>query len=166
MDNLFHRVSVRQFKDQPVEEEKIKEMLHAGMQAPSAGNQRPLVFYVVTNKDTIQALSKVSKHSACAAGAPLIIALACRKEKLSFPEKIQQDMALCAGNVWLEADNLGLGGVYLGVYPEEERMANTRAAIDLPEEYDPFCLLAIGYPARPMRPQQNRFDETRIHYIK
>jgi nitroreductase len=75
-------------------------------------------------------------------------------------------MALCAGNVWLEADNLGLGGVYLGVYPEEERMANTRAAIDLPEEYDPFCLLAIGYPERPMRPQQNRFDETRIHYIK
>ena len=64
MDNLFHRVSVRQFKDQPVEEEKIKEMLHAGMQAPSAGNQRPWVFYVVTNKDTIQALSKVSKHSA------------------------------------------------------------------------------------------------------
>lgn len=34
-------------------------------------------------------------------------------------------MALCAGNVWLEADNLGLGGVYLGVYPEEERMTNT-----------------------------------------
>ena len=98
MDNLFHRVSVRQFKDQPVEEEKIKEMLHAGMQAPSAGNQRPWVFYVVTNKDTIQALSKVSKHSACAAGAPLIIALACRKEKLSFPEKIQRSAPATSGS--------------------------------------------------------------------
>ena len=134
MDNLFHRVS-RQFKDQPVEEEKIKEMLHAGMQAPSAGNQRPWVFYVVTNKDTIQALSKVSRHSACAAGAPLIIALACRKEKLSFPEKIQQDMALCAGNVWLEADNQGLGGVYLA-WPIREQhstfLKNTILSVCLP----------------------------------
>jgi len=46
MNEIFHRVSIRRFTDQPVEKEKIMWILRAGMQAPSTGNQQPWEFYV------------------------------------------------------------------------------------------------------------------------
>ena len=54
MDSIFHRVSIRKFQDKPVEPEKIEKLLRAAMAAPSAGNQQPWEFYVVTNRDLIQ----------------------------------------------------------------------------------------------------------------
>ena len=54
MADLFHRVSIRKYQDRPVEREKIVEILRAAMAAPSAKNQQPWEFYVVTNKDLIQ----------------------------------------------------------------------------------------------------------------
>ena len=49
MNSIFHRISVRKYEDNPVEKEKIMEILKAGMQAPSACNQQPREFYVVTD---------------------------------------------------------------------------------------------------------------------
>ena len=57
MDSIFHRVSIRKFQDKTVEPEKIEKLLRAAMAAPSAGNQQPWEFYVVTNRDLIQKLA-------------------------------------------------------------------------------------------------------------
>ena len=56
MDSIFHRISVRKYQDRPVEREKIEQILRAAMQAPSATNQQPWEFYVVTNRDRLKAL--------------------------------------------------------------------------------------------------------------
>ena len=53
MENIFHRVSIRKYEDKPVEKEKLLQILKAGMQAPSACNQQPWEFYVVTDKEKI-----------------------------------------------------------------------------------------------------------------
>ena len=50
MNSIFHRVSIRKFQDKPVEPEKIETLLRAAMAAPSARNQQPWEFYVVTIK--------------------------------------------------------------------------------------------------------------------
>ena len=50
MDAMFHRSSIRKFQNRPVEEAKIREILKAAMQAPSAGNQQPWEFYIVTDE--------------------------------------------------------------------------------------------------------------------
>lgn len=60
MNAIFHRVSIRKYKEQEVEQEKIERMLRAAMAAPSACNQQPWEYYVVTNKNKIEALSKTS----------------------------------------------------------------------------------------------------------
>ena len=60
MENIFHRVSIRKYQDRPVEREKIVEILRAAMAAPSAKNQQPWEFYVITKKDTLEKLSKAS----------------------------------------------------------------------------------------------------------
>ena len=54
MNEIFSRVSIRKFTNQPVEREKIVTMLRAAMQAPSAHNQQPWEFYVVSDKDKLE----------------------------------------------------------------------------------------------------------------
>ena len=58
MDSIFHRISVRRYEDKHVEKEKLMQILRAGMQAPSACNQQPWEFYVVTNPEKIK-LTKI-----------------------------------------------------------------------------------------------------------
>ena len=80
MKEIFERVSIRKYEDRPVEEEKIRQILKAAMAAPSAGNQQPWEFYVITRKETLEALSKVSPYASCLAGAPLGIAAVYRED--------------------------------------------------------------------------------------
>ncbi len=49
MNNLFTCVSIRKFQPKLIEPEKLEAILRAAMQAPSAANQQPWEFYVVTN---------------------------------------------------------------------------------------------------------------------
>ena len=94
MNSIFHRISVRKYEDKPVEKEKIMEILKAGMQAPSACNQQPWEFYVVTDKEKIQKLSKVTPYTGCAAGAPAVIVPVYHTEGLVAPSFAQIDMAI------------------------------------------------------------------------
>ena len=73
MNSIFHRISVRKYEDRPVEKEKIMEILRTGMQAPSVCNQQPWEFYVVTDKEKIQKLSKVTPYTGCAAGPRTVL---------------------------------------------------------------------------------------------
>lgn len=164
MDSIFHRISVRKFQDKPVEDEKILQILRAGMQAPSAKNDQPWEFYVVRDAKLIEALSHSTPYSRCAAGAPVVIVPVYRKSELFEPEMSQINMAIAQENIWLETDALGLGGVWIGIAPFESRMEEVRKILNIPEELTVFSLFPLGYPAE-SREQQDRFEESRIHYI-
>lgn len=73
MNSVFHRVSIRRFQDKTVEKEKTEAILRAAMQAPSAANQQPWEFYVVTDKEKILALSRTNPNARAAANAPAVI---------------------------------------------------------------------------------------------
>ena len=164
MKEIYHRVSIRKFLDKPVEQDKILQILKASMQAPSACNQQPWEFYVVTNKETIQALSKATPYSSPCASAPVVIVPVYRTDNLPAPMYAPIDLSIAQENMWLKTDALGLGGVWIGVCPQEERMEMVAKILDLPNNLKAFSLFPLGYPAE-QREQQNRFDETRIHYI-
>ena len=163
MNSIFHRISVRKYEDRPVEKEKIMEILKAGMQAPSACNQQPWEFFVVIDKEKIQKLSKVTPYTGCAAGAPVVIVPVYHTEGLVAPSFAQIDMAIAQQNIWLETDEIGLGGVWLGIAPIEERMKEVEEIVGIPEDQRAFAIFPLGYPAEE-RAQQDRFDESRIHF--
>ena len=165
MENIFHRVSIRKYEDKPVEKEKILQILKAGMQAPSACNQQPWEFYVVTDKEKILELSKATPYSGCAAGAPVVIVPVYRKEGLPVQDMAQIDMSIAQENIWLETDALGLGGVWIGIAPMEERMEEVHKLLELPKEVAVFSLFALGYPAE-SRAQEDRFHPERIHFLE
>lgn len=164
MDNIFHRVSIRRFQDKPVEKEKTEAILRAAMQAPSAANQQPWEFYVVTDKEKIVELSKTNPNARPAGDAPAVIVSVYRKD-CYLPDYAEIDMSIAMENLWLETDAQGLGGVWLGIAPWEDRMKAVEEVLDIPEHLRAFAIFPYGYPAEE-RKQQNRFDESRIHYVE
>ena len=99
MEAIFSRVSVRKFEDRPVEPEKIEKILRAAMAAPSAKNQQPWEFYVVTNRETLLQLSKATPYSMCVKNTPQALVLAARKEGLNAPEFRDIDLAIATENI-------------------------------------------------------------------
>ena len=156
MDAIFNRVSIRAYEDRPVEQEKIEKILRAAMSAPSAANQQPWEFYIVKDKSTLEKLSKVH----------LAIVVCYRKKKnVILPEYLQIDCALATENILLEITAQGLGGLMLGIAPDEGRMKLAGDAINIPDELKVFTIIPFGYPLK-NHAQQDRFDPSRIHTIE
>ena len=163
MNSIFHRVSIRKYEEKPVEQEKITQMLKAAMAAPSACNQQPWEFYVVTDKNVIERLSEASPYAKCAKGAPLVFVSCYRTEGIA-PDYFEIDLSAAVENLLLEADYLGLGAVWMGIAPDEGRMNAVKEVLDIPEHLRAFALVPCGYPAE-ARAQQDRYEESRVHYV-
>ena len=165
MNEIFTRVSIRKYEDRPVEPEKIEALLRAAMAAPSTGNQQPWEFYVVTDRATIEQLSKVHQYAGAAAGAPVVIVPCYMTEDIWVPEWAQIDLAIATENLWLEATSQGLGGVWMGIAPQEDRIEAVDKILGLPENLHAFALFPCGYPAE-NRKQEDRYKPERVHYIR
>lgn len=163
MSGIFHRVSIRKYLDRPVEQEKIVTMLRAAMAAPSACNQQPWEYYVVADKEKIAELSQTSQYATCVKEAPIVF-VACYRKELIAPSYAEIDMSASVENLLLQADELGLGAVWIGIAPIEERMENVAKVIGLPENLSAFALISCGYPGE-TREQQDRYEESRVHYL-
>ncbi|MGO4944991.1 nitroreductase family protein [Blautia sp. Sow4_E7] len=163
MNQIFHRTSIRNYLDKQVEPEKIDQMLRAAMAAPSAGNQQPWEYYVVTDSSILEKLAKTSPYAGCTASAPLAF-VACYRKTCKMPEYAQIDLSASVENLLLEADSLGLGAVWLGIAPLEERMEAVRGVLQIPDNLTAFAIIPCGYPES-VHPQQERFDSKRVHYI-
>lgn len=164
MNSIYSRVSIRKYQDRPVEKEKTLAILRAAMQAPSAANQQPWEFYVVTNREKLRALSGVHPYAGMTKDAPAAIVAVYRKE-CRLPDYAQIDLSIAMQNLWLEADAQGLGGVWLGIAPWEERMKPVEEILNIPDSLRAFAIFPYGYPAEEKK-QQDRFDESRIHYVE
>lgn len=163
MNNIFKRVSIRNFQDKSVEDQKIETLLRAAMAAPSAGNQQPWEFYVVKDKNVLEQLSETSPYAGCARKAAFAIVTCYRTEGLVFKECAHIDMSACCENILLEAVDQGLGAVWLGVAPLKERMKAVSKILNVPKHLEVFAIIPCGYPAKEVE-QQNRYDESRVHY--
>ena len=165
MNAIFKRTSVRSFEDREVEPEKIEKILQAAFAAPTAVNQQAWEFYIVTNKEILQQLGKLSPYSAPAANAPAAVVICYNHNNLKVPKMSHIDCAIATENIWLECEELGLGGVMLGIAPFEDRMQDLAKILNLPENIAPFTIFPFGYPAK-KNPQKSRYDEKKVHYIK
>jgi nitroreductase len=164
MEIINHRRSVRNYLDKPVEAEKIELLLRAAMQAPSAANQQPWEFIVIQDRETLNKLTGMSPYAKMLATAPLAFVLLGNREKMAWPQVWQQDLSAAAENILLEAVELGLGAVWLGVAPMEERTRFISELFLLRETLLPFCVIPVGYPAGQGNTFINRFNPDLIHY--
>lgn len=149
LDNIATRVSVRSYLDKPVEEAKIEQLLRAGMAAPSAVNKQPWHFVVVTDKQQLAALAKANPYAGMVAKAPLAIVV-CGDMSKALPGSARefwvQDCSAATENILLAANAMGLGAVWTGTYPSEERVKAVSKVLRLPKKLIPLNTIVIGYP--------------------
>jgi nitroreductase len=164
MNLIMRRNSVREFLDKPVPSDLVTKLLASGMQAPSANNQQPWEFIVVDDREIINELIKTSNGA-----RPLKTATLCIIPMIKPGDKSPlfnvQDLSAATTNILLEATNLGLGGVWIGVYPDPVRYKHIEKVLNITGDIHPFCMLAIGYPKN-VRPIVKRYDESKVHYNK
>ena len=163
MNEIFIRRSIREFTEKPVEKEKIENILKAGMQAPSAKNQQAWEFIVAQSGETKEKVSMMSPFSKLASKAAVLIILLGNKDKMIVSDKWQQDLGACTQNMLLQIVKEGLGGVWLGVYPTEERVSYLRDIFKIPDNVEPFGIVSFGYSEK-----QNifvdRYEKSRVHW--
>lgn len=166
MKEIFSRRSIRKFKDQAVEPEKIDRLLRAAMQAPSAANQQPWEFIVVQEKGTLEKLSLVSPYAKPVASSSVTFVILANNNVLKIPTAWEQDLGAAVENILLEAVHLELGGVWLGVATSEIVFENVRKLFDLPDNIKPFALVSVGYPDGQKNEFVDRYNEGKVHYEK
>lgn len=162
MGAILGRRSIRKYADEPVGDGVVGELLRAAMSAPSAGNEQPWHFIVIRERGTMERIQEFHPFARMLLQAPVAI-LVCGDLSL---EKYQgfwvQDCSAATENMLIAAHALGLGAVWLGIYPIEERVRGIRSLLGLPEHVVPLSLVSIGCPAEKKRPA-DRYDESRIH---
>ena len=164
MNAIFTRTSTRQFTADKVDSKYIIKILRAAMAAPSAVNQQPWEFWVSDDPEINAKLSQATPYAAPAKNAPVVIVPCYRTNDLPAPMMVEIDMAICAENILIEAEYLGLGAVMLGIAPLEDRMNYVAEVLKLPENFRPFMLIPVGYPVS-KRPQEDRYEPAKIHTV-
>lgn len=157
---ILARRSIRKYTAEPVSDGKITKLLEAAMAAPSASNRRPWHFVVVTDRGRLDELAEDHPYGKMLFEAPLCIAV-CGDPGASSRHWVQ-DCSAATENLLLAAVALGLGAVWLGVHPSEERVATVRRALGIPEAIVPLNLVSIGNPAEEKEPR-TQYDDARVH---
>lgn len=163
LDAIFTRRSVRDFKPDPVSQEDLLDLLKAGMQAPSAKNEQPWHFIVIDDPALLHEIPEFHPYSKMLMDAPLAI-LVCSDRKLETKRASWlQDCSAATQNILLAAHAKGLGAVWLGIFPDADRVNGMQGLLSMPKDIRPVSLVAVGHPAS-VPPPADRYKEERVHH--
>ncbi|MBN2689123.1 MAG: nitroreductase family protein [Gammaproteobacteria bacterium] len=163
LEAIYSRRSVRKYTAVEVSKQNVEVMLRAAMSAPSAGNQQPWQFIVVDDKDLIDKIPTVHPYAHMCRDAYLVIIPCIDLKKEKHESFAVQDLAAATQNILLAARALGLGAVWLGTYPREERVEGVQQLFNLPEHILPFSVLPIGH-TKVLQERINRYDADKVHH--
>ena len=163
LEAIWTRRSVRRYLERPVPEDLLETVLKAGMYAPSAGNEQPWHFIVIDSKKLFGRIMAAHPYASMMETAPVAI-MVCGDTRMEiYPGNWMLDCAAATQNMLLAAHAEGLGAVWLGVFPDAERMAAMRGIFDLPADIQAFSIIALGYTEVP-REDAHRFRPERVHH--
>ncbi len=146
LEAIHTRRSVRKYLDKPVTADMIETILRAAMAAPSAGNQQPWHFLVVTDRAMLDAIPAFHPYSKMVLQAPVAIIVCGDPAGKKWPTFWEQDVSAATQNILLAARDLGLGTVWVGIHPEKDRIDGFRRLFDIPGHVIPFALIPVGWP--------------------
>jgi len=162
IEAILSRRSIRQFTNQPVSAELVDQLLEAAMQAPSARNTQPWHFVCMDDRKLLNAIPHFHPYAQMLGQAPLAIVVCGDTTLEGNIHYLNQNCSAATQNILLAAHALGLGAVWLGIFPREQRVDGLRELLKLPETILPISLVALGYPAE--HPDRvARFKRERIH---
>ena len=163
---IHNRKSVRHFTDQAVSKEQLELLLRAGMAAPTAVNRQPWAFYVVTARETLDALGEQLPYAKMLFQAQAAIVVCGDMEKAgNLKEQAYwvQDCSAATQNILLAAESMGLGAVWTATFPYDDRTRVVVEILNLPEKHVPLNVIPIGYPTGEDQPK-NKWNSENIFW--
>ncbi|MCM8784360.1 MAG: nitroreductase family protein [Candidatus Omnitrophica bacterium] len=160
MEAVNKRRSVRNYRDRPVEEEKLKRVLEAGRLAPSAKNLQEWRFIIVRDKNKRLELMSAAKGQKFVSEAPIVI-VACAVNtdyKMTCGQYAYPiDVAIALTHISLKAVEEGLGTCFIGAFYEDK----VKEILSIPSEVRVVELMTLGYP-KEINPTINRKEMEEI----
>lgn len=164
-DAIWTRRKISEYSDQPIEDEKLDQILEAGRRSPSSRNSQRWSFVVVRDRDRLRRLAGVWRGAAHIADAPVAIAVvAPHSDDLRENGSINFDLGQAVSSMMIAAADLGIGSRHASV----EDYDLGAEILELPEGQRLTWLFGLGYPGdRPLKPLVNPdrlpFDHV-VHY--
>jgi nitroreductase len=160
---IMSRRSIRRYTQQEVSEDTVRQLLEAAMSAPSAGNEQPWQFVVVRQRRILEAITSFHQYSQMLKQAALGIVVCGDLSLEVYGGFWVQDCSAATQNILIAANALGLGAVWLGFHPFEDRVAGLKRMLSLPEQVIPLSMVSIGWPGEQKSPAK-RYKQERVHY--
>ncbi len=162
MDAVLTRMHTRSYSQKAVSQASVRSLLQSAMAADSAGDGRPWHFLVIEDPGIREQMPGIHPFGHITLQTPIAIAV-CGDEALQKHLGFWvQDCAAATENILIGAQAMGLGAVWLRIYPVEGRVQSFRKLLALPAHITPFSLIPIGYPSEQNTPNA-RYDESRVH---
>lgn len=167
IDNIMTRCSIRQFTDRKISKDTLDILVKAGMAAPSAVDKRPWNFIVVTDRAVLDSLNANHPYANLRTATAAIIVCGMMDRTLEGEGQPYwiQDCSAATENILLAAHAYGLGAVWCGVYPVEERIKAVSRVLGIPENVIPLNIITMGYPDQEPN-VKDKFNANDIHYQK
>jgi nitroreductase len=165
IEAIISRRSIRKYKNKSIPDSILKDIVQIGMSAPSAGNEQPWHFIVITDIQHLNTIPTFHPHSQMLKQASAAIAVCLDTELETHKGMGVQDCSAATENILIALHAYGLGGVWLGIFPREERINGLRKLLHIPNHIIPISLISIGYPAE-QKPREERYNDLRVHYNK
>jgi nitroreductase len=161
LEAIHKRRSIRSFTEQPVPDEMLRQILEAGIWAPSAGNMQAWEFVIIKDPSAKRKLVDTTDAGSTARGgvytqewimkAPVVVVICYDVKRMAgrYGHKGRtlmtlMDCMLCAENIVLAATYFGLGTCcVVGFDPQR-----LKEALPIPKEITPLLLIPMGYPAQ------------------
>lgn len=169
LDIIKSRRSTRKFKEDKLSSELIKEILKAGLLAPTSKGKKSVEYIVVEDKETLLKLKDCKDKGAVPLEtAPCAIVIACDSE---MSDVWVENASIAASYLQLQIEKLGLGSVWLQIRKRfndaGDAEDNVRKLLNIPECYGIVCVLAVGYKDQQMKPYtEEDIDMSKVHYEK
>lgn len=169
LDCIMTRTSVRKYSGREVPDSVVETMLRAAMAAPTALNKQPWSFIVVRKKEMLDSIAREFPNASMAAGASLAV-IVCGDMSLAMDKDTPTrgnwtlDCSAATENMLLAAHALGVGAVWCGIYPTQERVDKMTKMFDLRNGIIPFAVVSVGYPEGENTPK-NKWDANKVIWL-
>lgn len=167
LHNILQRKSVRAYTDRAVSHEQLDTLIRAAMAAPTGRDMRPWHFIVLEGRHQLSPLAEqlpYAKMLAEAQAAVVVCGDMSVTDKEGKPSRNWTfDCSAATENLLLQAEAMGLGAVWTGVYPYDERIEAVKQALHLPDHLIPLNVIPIGYPKGDPQPK-DKYDPAKVEY--
>jgi nitroreductase len=164
IDIIKQRRSIRSFDNKKISQNDIKTILECAMTAPTARNQQGFRFVVTDKKNHLEDISKNIEHGKMAKDASHAIVVCYEIKDETSQLYWQQDASACTQNILLSAAALGIGSVWVAIYPREKKINFVKEYFGIDKNIESLCIVVLGYKDNFLK-EVNRYDESKVTFL-